>query len=91
VTHTEATKAAAQEDCLSCYAPAPSEPAHYPKHRGMGGASAGWEPTEWVPLCRRCHDRLDRRNGVSAVAIYQSEAVRDALEAQIPAWRRRWT
>ena len=92
-THAEATRTAANEPCMSCYAPPPSEPCHYPHHRGSGGRFGGddWNPLYWVALCRRCHNRLDGRNGVSATATYQTEAVIDQIEKRLPAWRRRWT
>jgi hypothetical protein len=57
----------------------------------MGGKSSGWEPQEWVPLCRRCHDRLDKRNGVSTNARYVHEVTRALIEKGRPAWLRRWT
>ena len=59
--HKAASHLAAEERCLVCHRDAPSEPAHWPTHRGMGGGKAGWDTSEWVPLCRRCHDILDMR------------------------------
>lgn len=64
-SHREASRLAAECRCLACHRAAPSEPCHWPTHRGMGGGKAGWDVTEWVPLCRRCHDILDDRAGVS--------------------------
>lgn len=57
----------------------------------MGGAKAGWEPTEWVPLCRRCHERLDRRNGVGSTERYLSDVTRALIEQARLAWVRRWS
>lgn len=54
MTHREATVSAAERSCVVC-GNQPCEPAHYPKHRGMGGAGAGWEPWEWCPMCRKHH------------------------------------
>jgi hypothetical protein len=76
---------------MACDFPYPSEPCHYGKHRGMGGKSAGWEPQEWVPLCRRCHDRLDKRNGASDTARYLHDVTVALIEKARPAWLRRWT
>lgn len=59
--HKEATRLASESRCLACHRDPPSEPCHYPTHRGIGGGKAGWDLIEWVPLCSRCHDILDRR------------------------------
>lgn len=64
--HKAASLLAADERCLACHQRAPSEPCHWPTHRGMGGGKAGWDVDEWVPLCRRCHDILDGRAGVAS-------------------------
>lgn len=51
---------------LKCIVPGCHQPtcyAHYPKHRGMGGANAGWAYNEGIPACRLHHDALDARNG----------------------------
>lgn len=29
----------------------------------MGGGHAGWDVREWVPLCYKCHEILDHRQG----------------------------
>jgi hypothetical protein len=71
MTHKEATAAAAEMECLLC-GDSPCEPCHYPTHRGMGGAKAGWDEDEWVPMCRFHHDALDKRNGVSDHSAHQS-------------------
>ena len=63
--HQQASLLALEHRCLACHKEAPSEPCHFPTHRGMGGGKASWFVTEWVPLCRRCHDILDGRAGVS--------------------------
>jgi hypothetical protein len=62
--HRLATRIAAESDCLLCEHPG-CVPAHWPRHRGSGGAKAGWERREWLPLCAPCHDLVDRRLGVS--------------------------
>jgi len=49
-----------QRPCLICGG-SPTCYAHWPKHRGMGGKNAGWAYNEGVPLCFRCHERLDAR------------------------------
>lgn len=76
MTHKQATEAAREMECLMC-GRTPSEPCHYPKHRGMGGAGAGWERWEWVPMCRVHHDALDGRAGVNSHYL-QSMALRAA-------------
>lgn len=88
--HRKATALAAKCRCLNCNAPAPSVCAHFPVHRGMGGANAGWSTDEWVPLCGEpggCHDILDRRNGASSDAVRLSAAVRARVTRLAPAWR----
>jgi hypothetical protein len=64
VTHKQATKAAHDLPCCLC-GTKPCEPCHHPTHRGMGGAKAGWDEHEWVPMCRTHHDALDGRLGPS--------------------------
>ena len=71
--HRAATLLAAESDCLLCEYPG-CVPAHWPTHRGIGGANAGWERTEWLPLCTPCHDLIDRRLGVS-VAVEERRIV----------------
>lgn len=83
--HREATKLAAGSDCLLCGHPG-CVPAHYPTHRGMGGAKAGWERTEWVPLCTPCHDLIDRRLGVSAAIEGRRTAALQLLEQRVVKW-----
>lgn len=86
--HRAATAFAASRPCLACGLPAPSLPAHWPTHRGMGGGKAGWGPDEWVPLCFDCHEALDKRNGVSGAARARSEHVGGVVAARAPLWRR---
>lgn len=87
--HRRATAEAACWPCLACGRPAPSLPAHYPKHRGMGGGGAGWGPDEWVPLCYLCHEALDARNGVSPVHRQRTEEVRAKVAEGAPFFCRR--
>lgn len=56
--------------------------AHYPKHRGMGGAGAGWQPHEGLPLCRYHHDALDARGPTWA----EHERVRQLVADLAPAF-----
>jgi hypothetical protein len=81
--HRIATYEARELSCLIC-GRGPCEPCHYPKHRGLGGGHAGWESHEWWPLCRRHHDLVDGRLGVSPhVEACRHWAVRqleDAIE-----------
>lgn len=81
---------AGESDCLGCCT-TPCEPAHFPTHRGMGGAKAGWEPWEWVPLCRKCHDALDRRNGVSERCQLDTHFVVEMIGMRRAAWLERWS
>jgi hypothetical protein len=62
--HRIASHEARQMSCLIC-GRSPCEPCHWPRHRGLGSAHAGWSRSEWVGLCRRCHDTVDGRLGVS--------------------------
>lgn len=87
VAHKRATDAARQQQCLLCDRQG-CVPAHWPKHRGMGGAlSDPWDPSKWVPLCVPCHDWIDgRRGGVSADACEKREADRARLEQLSEEW-----
>src|SRR5665647_3890387 len=53
--HRAATLIASASDCLLCERLG-CVPAHWPRHRGLGGGHAGWDLREWVPLCGQCHD-----------------------------------
>ena len=86
--HRAATALAAQCACLACGAPPPSMPCHWPVHRGLGGGKAGWDIEEWVPLCWRCHEALDRRNGASEAAQRETRRVGDRVAAEAMKWRR---
>lgn len=79
MNHKQATELAKKLSCVGCLT-RPCEPCHYPTHRGMGGAKAGWEIDEWVPLCRHHHDILDRRSG--------SDVDRQCLEYAIEVYRK---
>ena len=85
--HRLATALAAITPCLVCYSPPPSLPAHFPRHRGMGGGHAGWATEEWVPLCFTCHEALDRRNGVSEDAARDTAFVTGIVRLRAPRWR----
>ena len=76
--HRKATLLAAECRCLSCHAPAPSMPCHYPTHRGMGSGKAGWDPSEWVPLCYQEHLILDSYLSEAKLKIIAT--IEDALE-----------
>jgi hypothetical protein len=54
----------------------------------MGGAKAGWEVHEFVPLCRKHHDEFDKRNGVSALATEHTRITRYIVSVKGPAWQR---
>jgi len=69
--HKEATASARELECCVCGC-SPCEPAHYPRHRGMGAGHAGWGEDEWVPMCRLHHDALDKRNGTSDGCAYET-------------------
>jgi hypothetical protein len=86
MTHKEATALAAESHCLVCHA-TPCEPCHT-THRGMGGAKAGWEAHEWVPLCRKHHNELDARNGVSARCTEQTRITRYIVNVKARDWQR---
>ena len=82
MTHREATQKARWMDCRVC-GTTPCEPCHWPTHRGMGGAKAGWDEHEWVPLCRTHHDMLDGRNGSSPYACWMREVVVQTLKDRV--------
>jgi hypothetical protein len=86
--HRAMTALCADARCLHCGG-RPSEPAHWPTHRGMGGGKAGWSIEEIVPLCHADHMALDRQNGVSEAATAYSVRVLASVVAKAPAWRRR--
>jgi len=79
-THRTASRIAFESDCLVCGA-TPCEPCHYPTHRGMGGAKAGWTNAEWVPLCRYHHDLVDGRLGVSPFIEEQRRLAKETIDA----------
>ena len=78
--HKQATQIAWEERCLSCGAPSPSMPCHYPRHRGLGSGHAGWSTREWVPLCYNFHEILDRRQ--NNMHMKRSHII-DAIEAAL--------
>lgn len=78
--HRAATLLASERRCLSCKAEPPSMPCHFPKHRGMGSGKAGWDPSEWIPLCFVCHEILDRRQQLNDFAKC-AEVVRNIKSA----------
>ena len=87
--HRIATYEARELSCLIC-GRGPCEPCHYPAkhldgkpwghHRGFGGGKAGWGPEEWWPGCRRCHDSVDGRLGVSSFVEWQRRVAINVLE-----------
>jgi hypothetical protein len=79
--HRLATAQAKMMDCWSCGVYGCS-PCHYPTHRGMGSSKAGWDRSEWVPLCAHCHDVLDRRHGVSPAADYARDLLIRRIESR---------
>ena len=84
--HQKATLLARESACLVC-GTTPSEPCHT-VHRGMGGAKAGWEANEWVPLCRKHHDEYDKRLGVSALATEHTRITKYIVSVRGPEWQR---
>ena len=91
--HKLATQLASECKCLACGHPAPSLPAHWPRHRGLGGGHAGWSYLEWVPLCFNCHEILDRRAGVSYAVDLQRSNIILAIAIGLPKWHekaKRW-
>lgn len=82
--HRKMTLLCRDEECLVCGS-VPCEPCHL-KHRGMGGANAGWRLEEIVPLCRGCHDKFDARNGASEHATEQTRIVRYVVSVKSRAW-----
>jgi hypothetical protein len=83
--HREATKLAAESDCLICGVFG-CVPAHFPRHRGLGGGHAGWDRTEYVPLCTPCHDLIDRRLGASAAIEERRIVALLRLEGKAAEW-----
>ena len=83
--HQKATALARDSVCLVC-GTTPCEPCHI-KHRGMGGKNAGWEAEEWVPLCRKCHDKFDARNGASLGCQEQTRIVRYIVSVRSREWK----
>jgi len=51
--------------CLLCESPETAY-CHWPRHRGSGGRMS-WEYDKGIPLCKRCHDLIDGRLGVSSL------------------------
>ena len=84
--HKRATRIASEERCLACSKDPPSEPCHI-IHRGMGGGKAGWDTSEWCPLCRKCHDRFDARNGASAHAQEDTRITRYIVATRFRDWQ----
>jgi len=85
--HRAMTALCADEPCLLCGAPAPSEPLHWPVHRGMGGGKAGWSVEEIIPGCRSCHQFLDGHNAISEVAQRAHDVVKNRAAHRAPRWR----
>ena len=84
--HREATALAAESKCLAC-GTTPSEPCHWPVNRGSGGRFENeWDPSVWVPLCRKHHSELDKRNGVSAYEQEKTRIVRYIVSVRAPEW-----
>ena len=83
--HKQATRLASEQRCLACHKDAPSEPCHI-IHCGMGGGKAGWDPSEWVPLCRKCHDKFDARNGTSLTAAQDTNITRYIITTRFRDW-----
>ena len=87
VNHAEATRLAAESKCVLCH-DTPCEPCHWPTHRGMGGAKAGWERREWVPLCRYHHTLIDKTQGVSKAKEFERslaiQIIREEREDGVP-------
>ena len=88
MTHKDATLLARESPCIVC-GTTPSEPCHWPRHRGSGGRFENeWDPQHWVPLCRKCHDYLDSRSGVSALATEHTRITRYIISVRGPSWQR---
>ena len=83
--HQKATLLARESTCLVC-GTTPSEPCHI-VHRGLGGAKAGWDIEEWIPLCRVCHNLIDARNGVSAGEQEKTRIARYVVSVRARAWQ----
>ena len=88
MTHKEATLLARESPCLVC-GTTPSEPCHWPRHRGSGGRFENdWDVRNWGPGCRVCHNRLDGRNGVSAHEQEQTRITRYIFNVRLREWQR---
>jgi len=74
---TNCRRAYRERPCLipGCHA-SPVCFAHHPKHRGMGGANAGWAYNEGVPLCDVHHKRLDAQGETWALHLETQDIVR---------------
>ena len=88
--HQDMTKLCAMERCISCRNDGPCLPAHWPTHRGMGGAKAGWTTEDIVPLCFECHECLDHRNGASGHECLRSDIVTAQVTLHAEEWRERF-
>jgi hypothetical protein len=84
--HKRLTELCKGQKCLVC-GTSPCEPCHL-VHRGMGGGKAGWSIEEIVPLCRKHHDELDARNGVSPAQSEQTRITRYIVKAKARDWQR---
>jgi len=78
---------------LPCLVPSckaePTCAAHFPRHRGMGGAKATWAYNETVPLCRLHHDALDARNGAIGETWKEHLRIQRIVECLAPPfWQR---
>ena len=54
----------------------------------MGGAKAGWERREWVPLCRYHHTLIDGAQGASKAKEFERslaiQIIREEREDGVP-------
>jgi hypothetical protein len=88
MTHKQATALAAESKCLVC-GTSPCSPCHWPRHRGSGGRFDNeWDVEHWVPLCKKHHDELDARNGVSPAQSEQTRITRYIVKAKARDWQR---
>jgi hypothetical protein len=88
MTHKQATALAGESSCLVC-GTTPCSPCHWPRHRGSGGRFENeWDPENWIPACRKCHDKMDARNGASLGCQEQTKIVRYIVSVKGPAWQR---
>ena len=86
--HKEATALAAESKCLAC-GTTPSEPCHWPVNRGSGGRFENeWDPSVWVPLCRKHHSELDKRNGTSSSASEATRITTYIVSVRVRDWQR---